>query len=396
MTKLGRFLGIVSLGGGALLASCGGDTDEGAGFDSENGSKNGSNNSDGPRIVDKPPAGSRPATGADASAPPPIVGGGSNSAPVGAGCGPETAGDCHPVGGNCNPDKLAPDHEVITADSVCFYAEAEVPAAVAEYVVEVQDGQEYVHIRVTFDPSFVDTTYGECSSQTGWGGDEAAEAEPEMPADPMDPMKPKPKPKPKPKKGGHTFNDLVGSDHVELMLEDCAGDLAMHFKLDFISEEATTGCGYGALGVSGGEGKMLVGSAEHVLAASSSLDRNMNGCGYCEVENSPCPGSDYSGDPDAPEWDYRVVYEVWIDMAAFGSAGFCGIDMNAVHASPSKADEHTVLVEPKDCPPPPCPPDYELYLTSEGEAICVPTQDDCPPGYMIDLTSEGESCIEIK
>jgi len=396
MFRLGRFLGLVSLAGVPLFASCGGSSENGKpGADSDSDS-NGSS-STGATIVDEVPAGGQPVGGADPNAPPPLVGGGDNSAPLGEGCGPETAMECFPVGGDCNSGLLAPDHELIEAKSTCFYTpEAEEPSAVAEYVTEVQNGEEYVHLRITFAPSFVDNVYGECASQTGWGGDEeTAEAEPE----PMEPMGGMPKPMdgmkpPKPGKGGHTFNDLVGSDHVELMLSDCDGGLAMHMKLDYISE-ASTSCGYASAGVTGGEGKMIVGSADHILAASSSLDRNMNGCGYCELENSPCPGEDWAGDPDAPLWDYRVVYEVWIDTAAFGDAGFCGIDIDAVHASPSKAEDNTVLVEPDDCPPPPCPPSYELYLTSEGEEVCVPSGD-CPDGYVIDLTSEGESCVPIK
>jgi len=326
--------------------------------------------------------------GADPNTPPPIPGGGTHSAPLGAGCGPETANECHPVGGDCNPSTLVPDYRLVAADSICFYAEAaEQPSALVEYVTEFQNGKEYLHLRVTFDPSFVDTVYGACAASTGWGPDEAAAT-----TGTTTTTGGKPGMKPPKAKGGHTFDMLVGSDHVELMLNNCAGELSMHMKLDFIDELATTGCGYGSGGVTSGEGKMIVGSADHVLASSSSLSRNMNGCGYCETVESPCPGEGYTADPNAPEWDFRVYYEVWIDAAAFGGSGFCGVDVNSVHASPSKADSNTVLVEPGDCPPPPCPPNYELYLTSEGEGTCVPTGG-CPPGYVIDLMSEGESFV---
>lgn len=399
MFRLGRLLGLLSLASVPVFVCCGGSSEgDGSGSDSSDDSSSGSNGSStgGPRIVDEVPPGAVPGGGADSDAPPPIVGGGSNSAPLGAGCGPETAGTCHPVGGDCNPDTLLPV-EVVDSDTTCFYEEdADEPSATAEYVTEEYNGQKYVHLRVTFHPDFVDNVYGECAAQTGWGGDETEEVEPE-PGEPGEPGKPKPGDgmmKPKPGKGGHTFKDLVGSDHVELMLSDCDGNLAMHFKLDYISEASTTGCGYTNLGVTGGEGEMIVGSAEHILASTSSLDRNMNGCGYCELENSPCPGENYSSNADAPEWDYRVVYEVWIDAEAFGSAGYCDVDIDAVHASPSKAEDNTVLVEPGDCAPPSCPPDYELYLTTEGEEVCVPSEG-CPDGYVIDLTSEGESCIPV-
>src|SRR5690606_31166340 len=129
------------------------------------------------------------------------------------------------------------------------------------------------------------------------------------------------------------------------------------------------------------------------------------GCGYCDTENSPCPsGEGYAPSEDAPEWDFRMVYELWIAADAFGESGFCQPDIEYVHASPAKADDDTVLVEPDDCPPPgggggggSCPPNYELYLSSEGEFLCAgpPDGGECPSGYEIDLTSEGELCIPV-
>jgi hypothetical protein len=261
--------------------------------------------------------------------------------------------------------------EILDAGAVCFYGEgAEEPSATIEHITEVVAGDQYVHLRIIFDPDFVDTTYGECSLSTGWNEDK-----------------------------GHSLKDLKGSDHVELMLYNCADELSMHMKVDFIHDEAETSCGYATLGVTGGEGEMFVGDASHVLAVGTSLDRNMNGCGYCELEESPCPGGEgYEASPDAPEWDFRMVYELWVDVEAFGSEGFCRPDIEAVHASPSKADDNTILVEPDDCPPPPggdCPPNYELYLSSEGEYLCAgpPNDGGCPDGFEIDLTSEGELCI---
>lgn len=308
---------------------------------------------------------------------------------------------------------------------MCFFGPGTVdPAATVEHITEVVNGQEYVHVRVTFDPDFVDTVYGECSPNTGW-----------------------------PARRGHRWADLVKSDHVELELYDCGGELSMHFKLDFITEDASAPCGYRSLGVSGGDGALFVGDASDVLEATSSLDRNMNGCGYCDTVNSPCTDSDYAPDPNAPEWDFRMVYEVWLDPGAFASGDLCDVDIDYVHASPSKGAEDTIYVEPDDCPPPPgsggaggtggtdstdtggsggtsgsgggggtsstgggaggtggsgsggttsttgdeeCPPDYQLILTSEGEYYCEgPPGDDglCPEGYVVDLTSEGELCI---
>lgn len=303
------------------------------------------------------------ASGAISAAP--IRGGGDHSAPLGTGCGPETAHECHPVGGDCS---LEPEdrYELISAVRQCFFsADAMAPKATVEYVIESLNGEEYVHLRTTFDPDFVDTVYGECSADTGWSGK------------------------------GHTFRDLVGSDHIELMLYDCAGTLSMHFKLDFISQSASTDCGYAALGVTGGEGKMIVGEASDVLAATSSLDRNLNGCGYCETETSPCTDSSYAASPDAPEWDFRVSYEVWIAAEAFGSAGFCRADIDAVHASPSKASENTIEVTPDECDGGGGSGSGGSSGSGGGESTTGGRDGICPPGYVntVDLTSEDILCV---
>lgn len=324
---------------------------------------------------------------------PQIPGGGSNAAPLAPGCGPETAQACTPPGGGCDNGELLGTGSVQVKDAgaVCFYGEGlETPSATVEHITEVVNGEEYVHIRVIFDPDFVDTVYGECSAETGWS---------EM--------------------RGHTFRDLVGSDHTELMLYNCDDELSMHMKVDFISEDVESACGYANLGVTGGEGEVFVGSAEDVLAVGTSIDRNLNGCGYCDDEatlepmmgkdkdaeqpQSPCPSAEgYAPSEEAPEWDFRMVYELWISADAFGDAGFCRPVIESVHASPAKSEENTIIVEPDDCPPPPnddpdCPPNYELYLSSEGEYLCAgpPEDGDCPDGFELDLTSEGELCIPV-
>ena len=124
---------------------------------------------------------------------------------------------------------------------------------------------------------------------------------------------------------------------------------------------------------------MLVGDPTMVLGATSSLDRNFNGCGYCEVEASPCPGQDYAADPSAPNWDYRVSYEVWVSTEAFDSSGFCKARIDFVHASPSKKEDNTIEVEEQPCPPDGgsgdgdfvCPPSWVGVVTDTGELLCV-------------------------
>jgi hypothetical protein len=319
-----------------------------------------------------------------------IPGGGEDDAPLGMGCGPETADECYPTGEECSGSQTL-DYAVIQpAAQICFYGDGmEIPSATVEHVVESFDGQEYVHLRVTFDPDFVDTVYGDCSPETGWN-----------------PNRP------------HTFRDLYKSDHVELMLYDCSDSLAMHFSVDLIDEDPDSPTGYASLGVLGGDGGMVVGDAEDILEVTTSLDRNLNACGYQtpgEVPlNSPCPGGDgYEPNPDFPNWDFRHIYELWIDADAFGSAGYCTTDIDYVHASPAKTSSDTILVEPDECPDTPWygsggtsgtggspgtggsagTPGAGGSAGSPGVGGSAGSTGDCPPGYVPDLISEGAFCV---
>src|SRR5690242_7067674 len=173
--------------------------------------------------------------------------------PLRPGTGPSTAQDC----GSGTVAVTRPT-QVVTQTTQCYYditvTTTSTPSATIEQITETLDGRRVLHLRITFDPGFVDNTYG--ANAVGWGGSAGMDGG-KMP----------------PKAGkGHTFKDLVGSDHVELQLLDGAGQLALHFKLDYISEDASRPCGYGTLGVNGGDGKMLVGSAASILAVATSLD----------------------------------------------------------------------------------------------------------------------------
>lgn len=283
---------------------------------------------------------------------------------------PDTARDCAGGGG-----PIARPTQVITQTTQCFYGTTvtttSTPSATIEQITEMLDGRKVVHLRITFDPGFVDNTYG--ANAVGWNAASISDAG-KMP---------------KPGKG-HTFNDLVGSDHVEVQMLDGAGALALHFKLDYVSADASRPCGYGTLGVSGGEGKMLVGSAASVLAVATSIDRDLNGCGYCYTVDSPATDANYTPNPATPRWDYRVVYEVWIDAAAFGAAGPGDTLLENVHASPSKAASNTVSVKKGICPPtwPECKPD----ILTEG-LNCGDAGTGCPPGTIEYIISEGRTCV---
>ncbi len=309
---------------------------------------------------------------------PQFPGSGTGFEPLTPGCGPETADQCT---GTCEAEGGDPDVVVERPPAtLCFGEEgADEPAVVIEQVVEAVDGQDYVHIRITFNPDFVDNTFGEGS--IGWDN----------------------------RKNGHTHKDLVGSDHAVILITDASGETVMEIKLDYLSEDPDAPCGFSAGGVSEGDGEVLQGDPEHVLAATTSLNRNKNYCGFdeCFDESSPLTDENFSPNPDTPEWDYRVVYEVWISVEAFGDEGFGQAFMTSVHASPSKTDNHTIEVVPTDCPPPDdedpppdeCPVNYTL-LSSEGKECCVPIpfagydgMQPCPTGYMLDLASEGRYCV---
>jgi hypothetical protein len=339
--------------------------------------------------------------------------------PLVAGLGPETAGEC-------NPEPIA--STAVTLEDVqtfCLFGESEpdVPAAAIEQVVEVIGTEEWVHIRLTLNPDFVDNTYG--ANAIGWGEvDGGATAGPGAPLDPgvpagpgapdgVEPPAPPPPPQgadagppppdapplvepgeppaaadagaPPPPRGrgpgaeggpgaaggpggapggrgrnGHTFRDLLGSDHAEMQLLDAAGDVAVQFKLDYVTASDAAASGFGTLGVSGGEGTLIVGDDASILATSTSIDRNLNGCGLSTfTADSPSTDELYTPSPDALEWDYRVTYEVWVAADAFGEAGFGSALIELVHASPSKLDGDSLDVRPAPCPVDPSTPELE-------------------------------------
>lgn len=209
------------------------------------------------------------------------------------------------------------------ATLLCFFGDdPDQPAASIEWVVETASDDELVHVRLTLDPSFVDNSFGE--NQIGWDH----------------------------RKKGRPLQDLVKSDHAEIMLTDANGEVILAFKVDYISEDDSVASGYSSLGVTGGDGEVITGDAADVVEVSTSLDRNFNACGLSQFAvDSPASNSVFEPSMEAPEWDYRVVYDVWVRRDAFGAAGFGQALIETVHASPSKGDDSTVEVTPGECPP---------------------------------------------
>jgi hypothetical protein len=262
-----------------------------------------------------------------------------------------------PPYGNCagEEDTTAPD------DELCLYDEADPeatePVAVIEYEFVEYDGKDTVHIRLVFDPDFADNTYG--ANAVGWETHD------------------------------HKFRDLVGSDHAVIVALDKDGNPVFEFALDYLSEDAEAPCGYSSLGPFGGEGEVTVGDPEAICGWTTSISQNLNERGYCEgyLEDSPATDAECTPNADAPDWDYRVVYEVWLALSAFEPAGFGSAYMSEVHASPSKYDTNTVEVDPRTCDDDCQDPD------GCGGGECTPDGDECED---YEFCYDGECVPEVE
>ncbi|HSY23447.1 MAG TPA: hypothetical protein VK841_15070, partial [Polyangiaceae bacterium] len=224
-------------------------------------------------------------------------------------------------------------------DVTCFYSSSvsdTTPLAFVEQDEEIIGGKDLAHVRLTLNPDFVDNTYG--ANAVGWGGTDAGGPGMGMASH------------------GHTFFDLIDSDHAEFDFADAKGDIVLAFDEDYCSADANAPSGYACLGVSGGDGAMITGSASSVEYYATSLDRDLNACGYEQyTTDSPPTDASYTPSPEAPDWDFRVVYDVWVLESAL-PAGWT-VSIPYVHASPSKL-QSTYTVTAAPCPP--------LHCVGEG------------------------------
>ncbi|MDA1307874.1 MAG: Ig-like domain-containing protein [Acidobacteria bacterium] len=218
-------------------------------------------------------------------------------------------------------------------------------------------------IRTTVSRTFNDNTYG--NNQIGWPG------------------------------RNHTFNHLVTSDMVQVALYDATGARRLEMKLDYISVSTQFPSGYGSLGVSGGDGGMVFGSANHVMGADSSLAKNFNQFGYVLTSDSPATDANYTTNATYPNWIWDMYYDVTISPAAFGAAGFGYPRITSMHASPSKSSIETeplvvteciepgVVSPPTSTPPAVTPPGSapaptgvaDSYTVRRGQTLTVSTAD---------------------
>jgi hypothetical protein len=132
------------------------------------------------------------------------------------------------------------------------------------------------------------------------------------------------------------------------------------------------------LGVRGGDGAMETGDAAWIVEWNTSISRNLNERGYASYTvDSPATDANYTPNPQAPEWDFRVVYEAWVDVAAFGNSGFGGATIEYVHASPAKGGDDTLYVKPGDCPCPPDDPKCTPPTNVPDGGVCPPDDPKC-------------------
>jgi hypothetical protein len=184
---------------------------------------------------------------------------------------------------------------------------------------------------------------------------------------------------------GHTFDNLVGSDHAGFQLIDPSGVVKLSFNIDYISTKTGTNSGYASLGPFGGDGDVVVGPLlPGDISFDTSLARNLNNMGYFSggvqtlgtlaianlLVNSP-PTLDPSGltpnayvltpaaaavftapnpdSPDSPGWNFHDTYFVTINAAKLAALGF---DINTWKVEPNLDALHNSPAKP--CPTEPC------------------------------------------
>jgi VCBS repeat-containing protein len=141
------------------------------------------------------------------------------------------------------------------------------------------------------------------------------------------------------------FKAVYNSDFGQLAFYDANGSKKIDFKIDLLTAKSGTPSGYGTLGVSGGDGGMVSGSASNIVALSTSMDLNMNAFGYVTTASnsplksySPATNSSYATNATYPLWIWDMWYEATVKASTFGTAGFGYPRLNALHASPPKKD----------------------------------------------------------
>lgn len=140
----------------------------------------------------------------------------------------------------------------------------------------------------------------------------------------------------------HTFGNFTGSDEANFRFTNSLGAVVLEFKADYITASTKYPSGFGTLGVTGGDGGMIIGSAANVLSVSTTIttDLNQSPAFYGFTTNSPAPESSY------PTWDYVDGYTVVVSGAVFGASDFGNVTVPFVHNSPAKIGTNEALPTP--------------------------------------------------
>lgn len=173
---------------------------------------------------------------------------------------------------------------------------------------------------------------------------------------------------------GHTFSNLLGSDKAGFRFRNANGDIVLEFLSDYISASSAFPSGYGCLGATGGDGKMVSGSAANIVSITTSIATNLNQSPafYGFTTNSPAQ-------PNA-NWDYVNSYTMEISAAAFGASGFGSAQVTTQHNSPSKLSFNEVIPEP-------CDAEATNVATATGTAVI--------DGVVTTLTATDSATVSI-
>jgi hypothetical protein len=159
---------------------------------------------------------------------------------------------------------------------------------------------------------------------------------------------------------GHTFGNLTGSDKAGIQLRDQNGVVRLSFNMDYLSADASKPSGYGSLGVTGGDGGMVVGTSSGITVTTS-LAKNLNNVNIPGLFNAShvqqfgsvnvlvnSPPTDAAhqtyniSDPTLAGWDFHDTYFATISAAKLASIGFNPAtwtvepNLTVLHNSPAK------------------------------------------------------------
>ncbi len=163
-------------------------------------------------------------------------------------------------------------------------------------------------------------------------------------------------------KKDHSLSNLLGSDNALFVFKDANNNTVLEFELDYMSKSNQFTSGYGSLGFTGGDGRLVRGNGANILSFNTSLNRNFNQYGYVLTNNSPATNSNYDPNSTYPNWIFEIVYEVTISKAAFGSAGFGSVSVPEMHHSPNKLGLSN-KVTTTECRPPTGECDLKNFVT---------------------------------